>query len=163
MMSAEKFVRYKNSAIWVARDNGGIYFKITDLLGKYVFTSDQKFVGVDDAIKWAQMWIDQYLPSAIVTGGESGRQMTTCLLPGCNKPIPENGDGRPSDFCCNAHRQAMYRLVMRIVRIVMRELAVYPIVGSRAAGRPAVPSSQPLPGAAHTASPESAGQGEEEA
>jgi hypothetical protein len=55
----------------------------------------------------------------------------------------------------------MHRLVNRIVKIVVREIAAHPLVGSRAAGQPAVPSSQPLPGAAHTPSPESAGQGGE--
>jgi len=49
--------------------------------------------------------------------------MTTCLLPGCNNQTPTNIKGRPSEFCCNAHRQAFHRLIVRLVNVVVRELA----------------------------------------
>jgi len=120
----------------------------------------------------------------------------TCLLPGCNIPVPENGSGRPRDYCCDAHRQIAFRFVRSYCRrsglvallanmlmavaawrslqcrydydqwlnfrAAMNAIAAHPLVGSRAAGQPVVPSSQALPGAAHTSSPESAGQGGED-
>jgi len=81
--------------------------------------------------------------------------MTTCLLPGCGAPTPENGDGRPRDFCSNAHRQAMHRLVSRLVRLILLDLAAHPIVGSRATtSRPADPFPlAALPGAAPATTP----------
>jgi len=123
--------------------------------------------------------------------------MTTCLLPGCNIPVPENGSGRPRDYCTNAHRQSASRFVRQYLgrggvlvliahviqavaawrslncrydydqwlkfRAAMNAIAAHPLVGSRlpTGSGAAVPSSQPLPGAAHTPSPESAGQGGE--
>jgi hypothetical protein len=81
-----------------------------------------------------------------------------CLLPGCEKTITENGAGRPSEFCCDAHRMAFHRLIARLVKLIVRDLAACPLVGSRAAlPRPVVPSPQPLPGA--TPNLRSAGQG----
>ncbi len=74
--------------------------------------------------------------------------MTTCLLPGCANSITENGDGRPSEFCCDAHRQAFHRLVVRLVKLIVRDLAAHPLVGSRANPSWPVPSARPLPGVA---------------
>jgi len=123
--------------------------------------------------------------------------VTICALPGCNIPVPENGSGRPRDYCCDAHRQIAFRFVRSYCRrsglvsllanmlmaaaawqslncrydydqwlnfrAAMNAIAAHPLVGSRlpTGSGAAVPSSQPLPGAAHTPSPESAGQGGE--
>jgi len=110
--------------------------------------------------------------------------VNTCLLPGCNIPVPENGSGRPRDYCCDAHRQTAFRFVRSYCRrsgllallanmlmavaawrslqcrydyeqwrkfqAAMNAIAAHPLVGSRlpTGSGAAVPSSQPLPGAA---------------
>jgi len=110
--------------------------------------------------------------------------VTICALPGCNIPVPENGSGRPRDYCCDAHRQIAFRFVRSYCRrsgilallanmlmavaawrslqcrydydqwcnfrSAMNAIAEHPLVGSRSSiqSGAAVPSSQPLPGAA---------------
>jgi len=61
-MSAEKLVMYKGFAIWVARDNEGHYFEITDKLGVGIKTSEESYPDQDAAIGGAKTCIDHIAP-----------------------------------------------------------------------------------------------------